>query len=268
MGIEPGESTSRRRLAKVLRTAGDMIRIGDAVHALAVTRVEAATILSRWTGQGWVRRVGPGIYAPAPLDAPESGHVLEDPWILVPVLYGPGYIGGRSAAGHWELTGEASGHIVVLTARPVRAKTQRHHGVTFSLKHIDRRRFFGTTMIQRGGTRVAVSDLHRTVIDVLDDPAIGGGIGRVADCVAAYLAHSERNDESLLAYGDRLGNGAVFKRLGFLTERLSTDDPLVPACQNRLTEGHTRLTPALVCPRLVTRWRLRIPDGWARDPWG
>ena len=268
MGIEPGESTSRRRLAKVLRTAGDVIRIGDAVHALAVTRVEAATILSWWTGQGWVRRVGPGIYAPVPLDAPESGHVLEDPWILVPVLYDPGYIGGRSAAGHWGLTGETSGHIVVLTARPVREKTQRHHGVTFSLKHIDRRRFFGTTMIQRGGTRVAVSDLHRTVIDVLDDPAIGGGIGRVADCVAAYLAHSERNDESLLAYSDRLGNGAVFKRLGFLAERLSTDDPLVPACQNRLTEGYTRLTPALVCPRLVTRWRLRIPDGWARDPWG
>ena len=86
MGMEPGAPSSRRRLAKVLRTAGDVIRIGDAVHALAVTRVEAAKILSRWTGQGWVRRVGAGIYAPVPLDIPESGYVLKDPWILVPIL--------------------------------------------------------------------------------------------------------------------------------------------------------------------------------------
>ena len=268
MGMEPGVPNSRRRLAKVLRTAGDVIRIGDVVHALAVTRVEAAKILSRWAGQGWMRRIGPGVYAPVPLDAPESRQVLEDPWILVPVLYDPGYIGGRSAAGHWKLTGRAYLDIVVLTTRPVREKTQRRHGVTFSLKHIDRRRFFGTTKVRRGRTRVAVSDRHRTVIDMLDDPALGGGIGHVADCVAAYLAHGERDDEILLAYTDRLGNGAVFKRLGFLAERLSTEDPLVPVCQNRLTKGHARLDPALVCPRLVTRWRLRIPDSWARDPRG
>ena len=148
----------------------------------------------------------------------------------------------------------------------MREQTQRRHGVTLSLKHIDRRRFFGTTTVQRGRTRIAVSDLHRTVIDVLDDPALGGGIGHVANCVAAYLAHGERNNEIRLAYGDRLGNGAVFKRLGFLAECRSRDDPLVPARQNCLTKGHTRLTPALVCPRLVTRWRLRIPDGWACDP--
>ena len=263
---KPAVPASRRRLTRVLRAAGDVIRIADAERTLAVTRTEAAKILSRWVSQGWLRRIGPGVYAAASLDALESSHVLEDPWILVPVLYGPAYVGGRSAAEHWDLTEQIFRDIVVLTARPVREKTQHRHGATFSLKHIDRRHLFGTKTVWRGRTKIAVSDLHRTIIDVLSDPALGGGIQHVADCLAVYLAHRKRDDETLLAYGDRFGNGAVFKRLGFLAERSSPEDALVPACRNRLTKGHAALDPALICPRLVTRWRLRVSDSWAGDP--
>jgi hypothetical protein len=37
-------------------------------------------------------------------------------------------------------------------------------------------------------------------------------------CLDAYLKRSDRDDRRLVAYGDQLGNGAVFKRLGFLAE--------------------------------------------------
>ena len=30
---------------------------------------------------------------------------------------------------------------------------------------------------------------------------------------------TDRDDQKLIEYGDRLGNGAVFKRLGFLAEK-------------------------------------------------
>ena len=263
--LGPTLPASRQRLAKVLRSAGDIIRIADAESALAVTRTEAAKILSRWVGQGWLRRVGPGAYAPATLGTLESVHVLDDPWILVPVLYDPAYIGGRSAAEHWDLTEQIFRDIVVLTAQPVREKTQQRHGATFSLKHIHQRRLFGTKTVWRGRSKIAVSDLHRTIIDMLDAPALGGGIQHVADCLSVYLAPGKRNDETLLAYGDRLGNGAVFKRLGFLAERFSPDDALVPACRDRLTKGHAALDPALTCPRLVTRWKLKVSDSWSRD---
>ena len=265
--LVPTLPVSRQRLVKVLSAAGDIIRIADAETALAVTRTEAAKILSRWTGQGWLRRVGPGVYAPAALDTLDSVHVLDDPWILVPVLYDPAYIGGRSAAEHWDLTEQIFRDIVVLTAQPLRDKKQQRHGATFSLKHIDQRLLFGTKTVWRGPNKIAVSDLHRTIIDMLDDPALGGGIQHIADCLTVYLAHGERDDETLLAYGDRLGNGAVFKRLGFLAERFSPDDALVPACRHRLTKGHAALDPALTCPRLVTRWKLKVPDIWVRSLW-
>jgi hypothetical protein len=33
-----------------------------------------------------------------------SEQVIEDPWVLVPTLFGDSYIGGWTAAHHWELS--------------------------------------------------------------------------------------------------------------------------------------------------------------------
>ena len=146
----PSVPDSRRRLASVLRNSGDVIHIADAARILGFTRTQAAKLLSRWTGQGWLRRVGHGIYVPVPLDSLESVHVLDDPWILVPTLYSPAYIGGRTAAQHWDLTEQIFRDIVVLTAQPVRTKSQIRHGAPFSLKHINARKIFGIRTLWRG----------------------------------------------------------------------------------------------------------------------
>ena len=67
----------RCRLAAVVREAGDIVRIADAERALDVSRTVAAKLLSRWSGQGWLRRVGPGAYAPVSLDSLVSEQVLD-----------------------------------------------------------------------------------------------------------------------------------------------------------------------------------------------
>ncbi|MXZ36535.1 MAG: hypothetical protein F4Z21_15325, partial [Acidobacteria bacterium] len=74
----------RRRLATVVREAGETIRIADAERALDISRTAAAKLLSRWSAQGWLRRVGPGTYAPVSLDSLFSERVLDDHWVLVP----------------------------------------------------------------------------------------------------------------------------------------------------------------------------------------
>ena len=58
----------RQRLSTVLQEANEVIETGDVVKTLSVTRIEASKLLSRWTGQGWLRRVGRGTYVPVPLD--------------------------------------------------------------------------------------------------------------------------------------------------------------------------------------------------------
>jgi predicted transcriptional regulator of viral defense system len=254
----------RQRLARLVRAAGDVISVDVASKVLDVDRVGAAKALARWTRQGWLRRVGRGNYVAVTLDALEDNFVLDDPWVLVPALFAPAYVGGRTAAEHWDLTEQIFNDIVVMTVRPVRERSQQRHGTTFTLKHVAEANLFGTKTVWRGRTQTAVSDIHRTIVDMIDDPAIGGGIQHVSDCFSAYLQHADRNDAQLLDHADRLANGAVFKRLGFLAEGDPNGAALVGACLRRLSKGNAKLDPSLACPRLATRWRLWVPAVWAR----
>lgn len=252
----------RRRLVAVLQAASDVVQIHDVVHTLEVGRTDAAKLLSRWSKQGWLRRVGPGVYVPVGLDALTDNKVLDDPWILVPVLFESAYIGGRTAAEYWDLTEQIFRDIVVMTEQKVRQKSQYRSGVRFTVKHVKKETNFGTKTIWRGRIRIAVSDIHRTIIDMLDSPNIGSGIQHVSDCLTVYFSHADRDDVKLLDYAIRLGNGAVFKRLGFLAESRRDTASLVEACRVRRTRGNAKLDPDISCARLISRWHLFIPHSW------
>ena len=78
--------------------------IGLVAKALSMEDKQAAKLLSRWSAQGWMRRIGRGLYVSVPLDLAGNEQVVADPWVLVPALFGPCYIGGWTAAHHWDLT--------------------------------------------------------------------------------------------------------------------------------------------------------------------
>lgn len=249
----------RQRLTEVLRRSGDTITVDDAAAALQIDTKKAARNLARWVEQGWLRRVSRGVYVAATMDSLDRNQVLADPWVLVPALYDPCYIGGRTAASHWDLTEQIFRDVVVMTARPVRETRQERHGATFELKRIPASRLFGTTPLWRGQTRIEISDVHRTIIDILAAPDIGGGLDHVSDCLAAYVRRKDADDTTLLAYGDRLGNSVVFKRLGFLLERLGGNESLIEACRLRIREGLSRLDPSRRPGKINSRWHLYLP---------
>lgn len=252
----------RSQLVRTLANSGDVVRISDVAHALEVPRVVAAKRLARWAEQGWLTRVGPGAYVAASLDTLGSERILDDPWILVPSLFGPAYVGGRTAMEHWDLTEQIFKDVVVITGKAIRRKSVTRQGFQFTLKHIDQEKIFGTKSIWRRHTKVLVSDVPRTIVDVLGDPALGGGIQHVSDCFDAYLRHAQRSDQKLVEYAERLGNGAVFKRLGFLAELRPDAANLAEECRARLTSGNAKLDPALSSTRLVSKWRLFVPPIW------
>lgn len=253
----------RAQLSEVLRSAGEVVSVDDVSGILHIERQTAARLLSRWNGQGWVRRLRRGFYAPVPVAALGQEQVLEDPWVIVPELFGPACIGGWSAAEHWGLTEQLFRSTCVLTIRPIREKERTIEGVAFMLKHIRKKALFATRAVWRGPVKIDVSSPAKTIIDMLDDPAIGGGIRHVADCLAAYFDREDASEDELLGIADQLGNRAVFKRLGFLAERLPGRRDLAEACHERLSRGTAKLDPSVRCPRLVTRWRLWIPPSWA-----
>lgn len=254
----------RARLAAVLRASKQVVSVDSTAKTLGLDRRSAAKLLSRWRQQGWLRRVGHGLYVSVPIDLAGSEQVLEDPWVLVPTLFGQAYIGGWTAAHHWELTEQLFNETVVFTTRRISRQRVTSQGARFLLHRVPHDRMFGLVTLWRGSTRVAISDAPRTLIDMLAMPETGGGIDHVADSVRTYLGTPKSSRERLIDYAEKFGNGAIFKRLGFLAEARFGDQKLAAACRLRLTKGYTRLDPALSCTRLVTTWRLWVPARWKK----
>ncbi|OPZ82723.1 MAG: hypothetical protein BWY76_02629 [bacterium ADurb.Bin429] len=89
-----------------------------------------------------------------------------------------------------------------------------------------------------------VSEPTRTVVDVLDDPALGGGMRHVAEIVHAYFTSDMRDDDLLLDYIARVGNRTIYKRLGFLLETLGLE---IPALVTEYGLGEVRRTLRRQC---------------------
>jgi len=254
--------TGRGRLAGVLRQSGELITVASAAGALGVSQGKAAKILWRWDRQGWLRRLRRGLYAPVPLDAVSQEQVLSDPWILVPELFDPAYIGGWSAAEYWDLTEQMFRSILVYTVQPIRPREQTIQGIPFILKRSMPEKIFLTRPVWRGNNKVQISEIHRTLVDLLDDPAVAGFIRLSNSCLENYLESEQADLPQVLDYVARLGNGAVFKRLGFLLSRLNVSENVLESCRSQLTAGNAKLDPAIPCRRLVKKWHLWIPKTW------
>lgn len=255
-------SRSRQELSKLLRAANGWITVQDAAKALRVDRRAAAKRLARWAEQGWLRRVQRGHYAPIPLERASADVPLEEPWTAVPHLVAGGYIGGWTAAHHWDLTEQIFRDICVFA--PGRSRRLERGGVTYVVMPSPSEEPNGLRTHWIGKTRVPISDPERTLVDMLARPASAPGIQQAADCLAAYARREHAKLDRLLEVAKTLGNGAVFKRMGFLAERADFASPRwLETCRAALTEGLAKLDPALECPRVVTRWRLRIPESWA-----
>jgi predicted transcriptional regulator of viral defense system len=253
---------SRSRLASVLRASKEVVSIDVVAQTLAIPRRRAAQMLSRWRQQGWLRRIGAGLYVPVPLDLAGTEQLVADPWILVPTLFSQCYIGGWTAAHHWELTEQLFNETVVFTTRRITDKSVSAQGAIFLLHKVTANQLFGLNILWRGSTKVLISDPARTLVDMIAAPEVGGGIDHVADCLNAYVSGKTGDNDLLIRYAEQFGNGVVFKRLGFLAETKLHNPELANACRVRITKGYAQFDPSLPSAKLVTAWRLWVPARW------
>jgi predicted transcriptional regulator of viral defense system len=254
----------RERIASIIRGTKGTISVTEAAEILRVSATDAGKMLARWSKKGWFSRVKRGLYIPVPLESRTTDVPLEDPWLIAERLYNPCYIGGWSAAEHWDLTEQIFRTVVVMTTQKPRDRSPRIKGTSFMLRTISDKARFGLKSVWRGRVRISVSDPTRTIVDMLDDPRLGGGIRSTVDILSSYLHSEDKNLELFVQYTQRLGNGAVFKRLGFLLETLAPGEVnSINKCRTNLTTGNAKLDQQLTADKLITRWRLWVPEGWA-----
>ncbi|MFI5334719.1 MAG: type IV toxin-antitoxin system AbiEi family antitoxin domain-containing protein [Chlamydiales bacterium] len=253
---------SRMRLSEVLRNSSGCVSVALVAKTLNASREQARFYLSAWTKGGWLRRIRRGLYCPVELAAKSPNEIFLDPWVIASQVFSPCYIGGWSAAKYWDFTEQIFESIVVLTTRRPLQKKQYVGGGSFLLKKIATDKLFGLKSVWMGEIKVQVSDPHRTIVDILDDPSLGGGIRSVIDFFRKYLSSHDCNLETLVQYAEKIGNKTVFKRLGFLLSKIQPGETnWIAYCIQRISQGNTQLDPTSKGKRLVKRWRLWIPAG-------
>lgn len=256
-------SKARQRLSFVLRNTGPIFTVAEVADLLDVQRVEASKILSRWATQGWVTRLRQGRYAAVPLKSSGAEMVLENPWLIVPALFDNAYIGGWSAAEHWDLTEQVFSTVCVLTADKIRSKDQTIGGIRFALSSMRIDRHFGTRFEWVGNQRIAVSDPEKAIIDIFYKPSLGGGIQHATECFRT-LIHSSQGDSARLAdYAERFGSGSAKKRLGLIAEATGLDQ-LAERLFAGKSSGNIQLDPGNPGNKLITRWGVWAPAHWER----
>jgi predicted transcriptional regulator of viral defense system len=249
---------SRADLARLTGHGRRFVTVTDATAELHLDRGDAARRLARWAEQGWLRRVRRDLYIPVPVDATDPSSWGGDPLVLADAVWHPCYVTGWTAANHWGLTEQSFRTTVIKTTQRVRQSAQSLLDNEFLVAHTAADNLeWGMRREWREERRIRLADPARAVVDMLDDPRLGAGIRTVAECLDAYFA--DEDPATLVTHADRLGNRTVFKRLGYLAERLSADPALLAACEGRLSEGFSVLDPtqARSGPR-SHRWRLVV----------
>lgn len=259
--------THRKRIDELNRRFPRPFSVAESAQVLQLERSKARRLLAHLAARGWLSRVRRDVYITVPLGAERPAEWREDPWVVAAGVFKPGYIAGWTACEHWGLTEQIFRDVQVVTARHLRHRVQVIQGTRFRMKTVGPDRLFGTQAVWRGESQVEVSDPSRTVIDLLDDPALGGGIRHVAEIVTTYFASDHRDDGLLSDYTRRLGNRTVWKRLGYLLEDLSIDArDLIETCQQRISSGISLLDPSSGRKgRVLKRWNLQINTAVRRE---
>lgn len=258
---------SRQRLSEVLRRVkGGCITSKNVAEFLNVSTSQARAFLSNWATNGWLYRVRQGIYAPVDIAARSSDESLIDPWVVAKELFAPCYIGGWSATAHWGFTEQIFESTMVITSKHINGKKQTAGGLTFFIKKLKAERMFGLKSVWKDQLKIQVSDPHKTIIDMFDDPSIGGGMRSVIDFFGQYLSSSHFNADTLFEYASKMNNKAIFKRLGFVLSKIKPDAVvLIEHCKQNISQGNSQLDPQLKGNRLLKKWRLWIPEGFEKQ---
>lgn len=253
-------SRERSILSEFVRKGRVTVEGSDVAKVLNVSRPLANKILSRLEKKGWLQRSKRGVYTFIPLSSATAETVPEDPWALAMDLFKPCYISGFSAAEYWGLTEQVFNEVVVYTTQRQRKTTHRLSNVLFRTHHISEDELFGMTKTWRNNIPVLVADLHRTIVDVLDHPELGGGGRHVMDIAHSYWKSEKAEPKILFQYAMRLKRGVVFKRLGFTAELWgAVTEEWLEGCRKHISAGVGNLDPSGSNKgKILTRWKLRV----------
>ena len=200
-------------ISSLARENRKIFSIEDARRLIAK---DARKTMSSLIKKKWVLPLKRGLYAIVPLDIGPKGadSFVIHSFVIAAHLIEPYYIGYWSALNHHGLSGQIPRVTFIATTKA--RMPLKILDAEYCFIRIEEKKFFGFDEIEIEGWKVNISSPEKTLADCLDHPEHAGGIEEVAR--ALYFNHEEVDMKKVRDFGERMGNIAVLKRLGFILE--------------------------------------------------
>lgn len=198
-------------------------------------------ILGRMKDKGLVKSLQRGSYIL------QETYEEKDVYEIISQLIDSGYIAFWSALHFHNLTEQVPRKVFVASTRQKRPLEVQGQEVVFV--RISESVFYG---YERDGD-VLVSDPEKTIVDCLRHVEYTGGIDQIRGALSPNL-----NVERMINYTEKLGNGAVAARLGFLLEKHNLLEGGSEGTERllNLISSYTKLDPSREKGNPVRRWKL------------
>ena len=205
------------------------------------SRIKARKIASKLAKKNWLERIAKGTYLVLELGAGSKPEWTVDSYYLASKLVSPYYVGYYNMLNDYGWTDQIPFSVTVATTK--RLKNREIHGVKYNFVTLTKNKFFGTVKKYIRGHEIVVSDLEKTIVDAFDHPEYCGGINEVAKVLQNASEQIDWN--KVIQYAEKLGNGAVFKRLGYVLELMEIDlEPsLMDKIRKNVSSGYSLLYP-------------------------
>jgi hypothetical protein len=256
-----GLSARERQIVGGLRRDGfTVIDNQILIQRYEVSRNTANQMLIRLEKKGWLQRVERGRYIFVELTAAKPNPIAEDALVLAMDLFSPCYLSGWTAAEHWGLTEQIFNSILVYSSAYQRTSEKKVGGINFVLRRVKDNEIFGTKIVWSSSRKIVMADKHRTIIDILNRPVDGGSSVVAFEICKEYFVSPDADFQTLLRYAERLGNGAVFKRLGLIAENIvPSQKEFTDTCFRNISKGISLFDPS--GPKkgqISSKWNLRM----------
>ncbi len=243
-------------LNQLRRSTFTLTDVGAITH---LSSASARNLVHKAQQRGLVTRLKPGLYNLVPFELGRATEHVDNPYLIARELAGAAayFLSHGTALELHRMVTQPNLTVYVSCTRRVRPQTVG--GYDFRFIQITSEQEFGVMKHWIDKERfVLISDQERTIIDGLRHPAFVGGITEVAK--GLWMKRDVLNVKRLLDYAQRLGVGAVVRRLGYLLEHYGlADAAALEPLRNMLTATYQRLDPLLPAEGVFfSKWRLQL----------
>ena len=228
-------------------------------------KATASKVLAQLIKHGVVVRLKPGCFRLVPFELGFEREYLGNPYIVARELVLRGnennnqiyYLSHGSAFDLHQMVTQPQLVVYVSTPKMIRPRTIQ--GTEFRFVRCKSTHLFGLIeMWVDKNEEICVSDLERTLLDGLKQPAYCGGFSEVAKGFS--IKHQAINPQKLIDYAIQLDVGVVIRRLGYLMELYQIGQPAQWAfLQTKLTAAYLLLDPDLPDEgQHIVKWRLKL----------